>query len=84
MKIRERTSTTMAGEEDSNAVLFPSPLLLITPVIWQPAPGTGDLEVTKENTPAFLLAQDAQKSAGASALATWCQHSSSLQQNQIS
>ena len=38
----------------------------ITPVIWQPAPGTANLEVfgIEENTPAFLAAQDVQKSAG--------------------
>ena len=38
----------------------------ITPVIWQPAPGTADLEVfgIEANTPAFLLAQEAQKSVG--------------------
>jgi hypothetical protein len=38
----------------------------IVPVIWQPAPGTADLQVfgITENTPAFLLAQDAQKNTG--------------------
>jgi hypothetical protein len=38
----------------------------IAPVIWQPAPGTTNLEVfgIEENTPAYLAAQDAQQSAG--------------------
>jgi hypothetical protein len=38
----------------------------IWPVIWQPAPGTANLEVLgiEENTPASLLAQDAQRVAG--------------------
>jgi hypothetical protein len=38
----------------------------ITPVIWQPAPGTTNLEVfgINENTPAYLAAQNVQKSAG--------------------
>jgi hypothetical protein len=38
----------------------------IAPIIWQPAPGTANLESLgiEENTPAFLAAQDAQKSAG--------------------
>jgi hypothetical protein len=38
----------------------------IVPVIWQPAPGTANLEVLgiEENTPAYLAAQDVQKSAG--------------------
>lgn len=38
----------------------------ITPIIWQPAPGTGNLEVfgIEENTPAYLAAQDVQKAAG--------------------
>ena len=38
----------------------------IAPIIWQPAPGTANLESLgiEENTPAFLLAQNAQKSAG--------------------
>jgi len=38
----------------------------IAPIIWQPAPGTGNLESLgiEENTPGFLLAQNAQKSAG--------------------
>jgi hypothetical protein len=38
----------------------------ITPVIWQPAPGTADLEVfgIEENTPACFAAQDVQKNAG--------------------
>lgn len=38
----------------------------ITPVIWQPAPGTANLEVfgIEENTPAYLAAQDVQKTAG--------------------
>src|SRR5580704_6477411 len=37
----------------------------ITPVIWQPAPGTANLEVfgIEENTPAYFAAQDVQKSA---------------------
>lgn len=38
----------------------------ITPVIWQPAPGTTNLEVfgIEENTPAFFQAQSLQKSVG--------------------
>ena len=38
----------------------------ITPLIWQPAPGSADLQALgiNENTPAYLLAQDAQKNAG--------------------
>jgi hypothetical protein len=38
----------------------------ITPIIWQPAPGTADLQVygIVENTPAYFAAQDVQKSAG--------------------
>jgi hypothetical protein len=38
----------------------------IAPFIWQPAPGTADLQVygIVENTPAYLAAQDVQKSAG--------------------
>ncbi len=38
----------------------------IVPVIWQPAPGTANLEVfgIEENTPAYLAAQAVQKSAG--------------------
>ena len=38
----------------------------ITPVIWQPAPGSADLQVfgINDNTPSFLLAEDAQKNAG--------------------
>ena len=38
----------------------------IAPVIWQPAPGTANLEVfgIEENTPQYLAAQAAQKSAG--------------------
>ena len=38
----------------------------ITPVIWQPAPGTTNLELfgIEENTPAYLAAQDVQQSAG--------------------
>jgi hypothetical protein len=38
----------------------------IWPVIWQPAPGATNLQAVgiEENTPGFLLAQDAQKSAG--------------------
>ncbi len=38
----------------------------ITPIIWQPAPGTANLESLgiEEDTPVFLLAQSAQKSAG--------------------
>jgi hypothetical protein len=38
----------------------------ITPVIWQPAPGTADLQVygIVENTPAYFAAQDVQKNAG--------------------
>ena len=38
----------------------------IAPIIWQPAPGTANLEVfgIEENTPAYLLAQNVQQSAG--------------------
>jgi hypothetical protein len=38
----------------------------IAPVIWQPAPGTTNLQVygINENTPAYLAAQAVQKSAG--------------------
>jgi hypothetical protein len=38
----------------------------ITPIIWQPAPGTTNLESLgiEENTPAFLLGQGVQNSAG--------------------
>ena len=38
----------------------------ITPVIWQPAPGTANLETfgIEENTPAYLAAQAVQKNAG--------------------
>jgi hypothetical protein len=38
----------------------------ITPIIWQPAPGTADLQVygIVENTPAYFAAQNVQKSAG--------------------
>jgi len=38
----------------------------ITPVLWQPAPGTANLEVfgIEENTPAYLAAQTVQQSAG--------------------
>jgi hypothetical protein len=38
----------------------------ITPIIWQPAPGTANLEVfgIEAGTPAFLAAQDVQKNAG--------------------
>jgi hypothetical protein len=38
----------------------------VAPVIWQPAPGTTNLEVfgIEENTPAFLAAQDVQAHAG--------------------
>jgi hypothetical protein len=38
----------------------------ITPVIWQPAPGTTDLEALgiEQNTPAYLAAQAVEKSAG--------------------
>jgi hypothetical protein len=38
----------------------------IAPIIWQPAPGTANLEVygIEENTPAYLAAQDVQKNAG--------------------
>ncbi|MCU1239822.1 MAG: hypothetical protein JWO71_548 [Candidatus Acidoferrum typicum] len=38
----------------------------IAPVIWQPAPGTANLEVfgIEESTPAFLAAQDVQAHAG--------------------
>jgi hypothetical protein len=38
----------------------------IAPIVWQPAPGTANLEVfgIVENTPAFFAAQDVQKSAG--------------------
>src|SRR5262252_372565 len=38
----------------------------IAPIIWQPAPGTADLEVygIEENTPAYFAAQDVQANAG--------------------
>jgi hypothetical protein len=38
----------------------------IAPIIWQPAPGTANLEVygIVENTPAYFAAQDVQKNAG--------------------
>src|SRR5262249_14242107 len=38
----------------------------IVPIIWQPAPGTANLQVfgIVENTPAYLAAQDVRKSAG--------------------
>lgn len=38
----------------------------ITPIIWQPAPGTANLEVfdIEESTPPFFAAQAVQKSAG--------------------
>jgi hypothetical protein len=38
----------------------------ITPFIWQPAPGTANLEVygIVENTPAYFAAQDVQRTAG--------------------
>ena len=38
----------------------------IAPIIWQPAPGTANLEVygIEQSTPAYFAAQDAQKSAG--------------------
>src|SRR5579864_5883523 len=38
----------------------------IVPVIWQPAPGTANLEVfgIEEDTPAYLAAQNVQKNAG--------------------
>lgn len=38
----------------------------ITPIIWQPAPGTADLQVygINEGTPAYFAAQGVQKSAG--------------------
>jgi hypothetical protein len=38
----------------------------IAPIIWQPAPGTADLEVygIEGNTPAYFAAQDLQKNAG--------------------
>jgi hypothetical protein len=38
----------------------------ITPVVWQPAPGTANLEVfgIEENTPAYLAATDVQAHAG--------------------
>jgi len=38
----------------------------VAPVIWQPAPGTANLEVfgIEENTPAFLAAQDVQAHVG--------------------
>jgi len=38
----------------------------ITPVVWQPAPGTTNLQVygIDENTPAYLAAQAVEKSAG--------------------
>jgi hypothetical protein len=38
----------------------------IAPIVWQPAPGTANLEVfgIVENTPTYFAAQDVQKSAG--------------------
>ena len=38
----------------------------IAPIVWQPAPGTANLEVfgIEENTPSYLAAQAVQKSAG--------------------
>ena len=38
----------------------------ITPIVWQPAPGTANLEVfgIEENTPAYLAATDVQARAG--------------------
>lgn len=38
----------------------------ITPILWQPAPGTADLQVygIVENTPAYFAAQNVQRSAG--------------------
>jgi hypothetical protein len=38
----------------------------VTPVVWQPAPGTANLEVfgIEENTPAYLAATDVQAHAG--------------------
>ena len=38
----------------------------ITPIVWQAAPGTANLESIEieENTPTFLLAESAQKTAG--------------------
>jgi hypothetical protein len=38
----------------------------ITPIIWQPAPGTTDLQVygIVENTPTYFAAQNVQRSAG--------------------
>jgi hypothetical protein len=38
----------------------------ITPIVWQPAPGTANLEVfgIVEDTPAYLAAQDVQAHAG--------------------
>jgi hypothetical protein len=38
----------------------------VAPIIWQPAPGTANLEVfgIVENTPAYFAAQDVQKTAG--------------------
>jgi hypothetical protein len=38
----------------------------ITPIVWQPAPGTANLEVfgIEENTPAYLAATDVQAHAG--------------------
>jgi hypothetical protein len=38
----------------------------VAPIVWQPAPGTTNLEVfgIEENTPAFLAAQDVQAHAG--------------------
>ncbi|HLJ85410.1 MAG TPA: neuromedin U [Candidatus Angelobacter sp.] len=38
----------------------------IAPIVWQPAPGTANLELfgINEDTPAFLAAQEAQKNAG--------------------
>ena len=39
----------------------------ITPIVWQPAPGTANLEVfgIEENTPAYFAATDVQAHAGA-------------------
>ena len=38
----------------------------IAPIVWQPAPGTANLEVygIVENTPPYFAAQDVQKNAG--------------------
>jgi hypothetical protein len=38
----------------------------IVPIVWQPAPGTANLEVygIEENTPAYFAAQNVQKTAG--------------------